>query len=158
FKSYTEKVWGVPATEIKADWAAQRIKNLSLFNAAVNAMMPKRNQKEITSLIEEFQYPKYGPGMLWEKCGDLAEAGGGKVDMEHKALAVHHDGAKAYAVTVEGPDGTRSRYDASAVISSMPIGELVCAMDPPVPDEVDAAARGLSYRSHLSIALVVPDD
>ena len=68
FKTYTEKVWGVPATEIQADWAAQRIKNLSLVKAVVNALLPKRNQKEITSLIEEFQYPKYGPGMMWERC------------------------------------------------------------------------------------------
>src|SRR5438105_135849 len=64
FKTYTEKLWGVPATEIKADWAAQRIKNLSLFKAVANAMLPTRNQKQITSLIEEFQYPKYGPGMM----------------------------------------------------------------------------------------------
>jgi protoporphyrinogen oxidase len=66
FKTYTEKVWGVPAKEIQADWAAQRIKNLNLVNAVVNALLPKRNQKDITSLIEEFQYPKYGPGLMWE--------------------------------------------------------------------------------------------
>ncbi len=68
FKSYTEKVWGIPTDKLPADWAAQRIKNLSLGKAAVNALLPKRNQKEITSLIEEFQYPKYGPGMMWEVC------------------------------------------------------------------------------------------
>ncbi len=62
FKTYTEKLWGVPATEIQADWAAQRIKNLSLMKAVTNAILPSRNQTEITSLIEEFQYPKYGPG------------------------------------------------------------------------------------------------
>ncbi len=76
FKTYTEKVWGVPATEIQADWAAQRIKNLSLFSAVVNALMPSRNQKDITSLIEEFEYPKYGPGMMWERCTELVEAEG----------------------------------------------------------------------------------
>ena len=76
FKTYTEKVWGVPASEIPADWAAQRIKNLSLGKAIVNALLPKRNQKEITSLIEEFQYPKYGPGMMWEVCRDkVVDAG-----------------------------------------------------------------------------------
>src|SRR5437868_8171607 len=82
FKTYTEKVWGVPATEIQADWAAQRIKNLSLFTAIMNALMPKKNQKEITSLIEEFQYPKYGPGMMWEVCTGKVEAQGSKVVME----------------------------------------------------------------------------
>src|SRR5579883_1317405 len=71
FKTYTEKVWGVPATEIKADWAAQRIKNLSLLKAVTNALLPRRNQKEITSLIEEFEYPKYGPGMMWERAREL---------------------------------------------------------------------------------------
>ena len=65
FKTYTEKVWGVPADELQADWAAQRIKNLSLFRAIRNSLAPRRNQKEITSLIEEFAYPKYGPGMMW---------------------------------------------------------------------------------------------
>ena len=82
FKTYTEKVWGVPATEMPADWAAQRIKNLSLVKAIVNALLPKRNQKEITSLIEEFQYPKHGPGMMWERCRDLVEAAGTKVVMD----------------------------------------------------------------------------
>src|SRR5919202_4266499 len=82
FKTYTEKVWGVPATEIQADWAAQRIKNLSLFKAVMNAVLPKRNQKEITSLIEEFQYPKYGPGMMWEVCRDKVVASGTTVAMK----------------------------------------------------------------------------
>ena len=82
FKTYTEKVWGVPANEIQADWAAQRIKNLSFLNAAINALLPKRNQKDITSLIEEFQYPKLGPGMMWERCTELVEKDGGRVLLE----------------------------------------------------------------------------
>ena len=74
FKTYTEKVWGVPVSSMPADWAAQRIKNLSLMSAIVNALTPNRNQKEITSLIEEFQYPKYGPGMMWERCTEQVAA------------------------------------------------------------------------------------
>src|SRR6185295_4618098 len=81
FKTYTEKVWGVPAAEIQADWAAQRIKNLSMMSAIVNAILPRRNQKDITSLIEEFEYPKLGPGMMWERCRDKVEAAGSKVVM-----------------------------------------------------------------------------
>src|SRR3954470_6964339 len=81
FKTYTEKVWGVPATAIQADWAAQRIKNLSLFSAVLNALLPKRNQKDITSLIEEFEYPKYGPGLMWERARDLVVGNGGHVVM-----------------------------------------------------------------------------
>lgn len=65
FETYTEKVWGVPPSKLPSDWAAQRIKNLSLLSAVINALMPKRNQKDITSLIEEFEYPKYGPGQMW---------------------------------------------------------------------------------------------
>ena len=156
FKTYNEKLWGVPATEIQADWAAQRIKNLDLFKAAVNALMPKRNQKEITSLIEEFQYPKYGPGMMWERCRDLVEAAGTKVLMNTPVTVVHHANGAAVAVSATGPDGVASRYDCDHVISSMPITALLKAMDPPVPDDVRRAANDLRYRDFITVALVVP--
>ena len=82
FKTYTEKVWGVPVNEMPSDWAAQRIKNLDLGKAVLNALTPKRNQQQITSLIEEFQYPRrFGPGMMWERCRDLVEGRGGTVLM-----------------------------------------------------------------------------
>ena len=99
FKSYTEKVWGVDASELQADFAAQRIKNLSLFSAVINAIMPKRNQKEITSLIEEFQYPKYGPGQMWEVCRDKVVAAGSTVIMEAKVTGIERSGGKAVGVT-----------------------------------------------------------
>src|SRR5437764_6569854 len=121
FKTYTEKVWGVPATEIQADWAAQRIKNLSLSKAVMNALLPKRNQKEITSLIEEFQYPKYGPGMMWERCRDLVEAKGCSVVMETRVVGIRHEGGRAVAVVAETRDGARTEYPCDHVISSMPI-------------------------------------
>ena len=156
FKTYTEKVWGVPATEIKADWAAQRIKNLSLTKAVMNAVLPRKNQKDITSLIEEFQYPTHGPGMMWERCRELVEAQGSKVVMESAVTKVHHAGGRAVAVTAEH-DGSPTRYDASHVISSMPISTLLKIMDPPVPEEVLRAANGLSYRDFLTVALVVPE-
>ena len=152
FKTYTEKLWGVPATSIQADWAAQRIKNLSLMKAVTNAILPKRNQKEITSLIEEFQYPKYGPGMMWERARELVEARGTKVVMESPVTAVHHEGGKAVAVST-----TTGRHPASHVVSSMPISTLLKIMDPPPPAEVLAAANGLGYRDFLTIALVVPE-
>jgi len=98
FKSYTEKVWGMPADELPADWAAQRIKNLDLKAAILNALTPKRNQKEITSLIEEFQYPKYGPGMMWEVCRDKVEAQGTKVVMESPVVRIRHVDGKAVAI------------------------------------------------------------
>jgi protoporphyrinogen oxidase len=156
FKTYTEKVWGVPATEIQADWAAQRIKNLSLFKAVMNALLPKRNQKDITSLIEEFQYPKYGPGMMWEVCRDKVEAQGSKVVMETRITSIRRDGGRATSVVVES-EGGQTEHACSHVISSMPISALIRAMDPPAPPEVQAAADGLAYRDFLTVALVVPE-
>ena len=156
FKTYTEKVWGVPATEIKADWAAQRIKNLSLGKAVLNALRPRRGQTEITSLIEQFRYPKLGPGMMWERCRDLVEQAGTTVAMNAPVTAVHHEGGRAVGVTAVR-DGRAERLPCDAVISSMPISALVHAMDPPVPPEVARAASGLHYRDFLTVALVVPE-
>src|SRR5947207_6010301 len=97
FKTYTEKVWGVHATEFKADWAAQRIKNLSLFNAVMTALLPRRNQKDITSLIEEFEYPKLGPGMMWERCAELVEKDGGRVLLDARVTRIEHEDGRATA-------------------------------------------------------------
>jgi protoporphyrinogen oxidase len=155
FKTYTEKVWGHPASEMPADWAAQRVKNLSLFSAIVNALMPKRNQKDITSLIEEFQYPKLGPGMMWERCTDLVQAGGSKVHLQTKVTRIHHENGRATAVTATS-GGADTTYPASAVISSMPLSALVQVMDPPAPADVRRAAADLYYRDFLTVALVVP--
>ncbi|MGH9056152.1 MAG: NAD(P)/FAD-dependent oxidoreductase [Acidimicrobiales bacterium] len=157
FRTYTEKVWGHPPSEMPADWAAQRVKNLSLFSAIVNAVLPKRNQKDITSLIEEFEYPKLGPGMMWERCRDLVEAAGSKVVMGSRVVAVRHSGGLATSVLAES-EGGRTEYGASAVVSSMPLSELVRAMDPPVPAGVRHAADSLTYRDFLTVALVVPAD
>jgi protoporphyrinogen oxidase len=156
FKTYTEKVWGVPAEEIQADWAAQRIKDLSLFKAVVNAITPKRNQKDITSLIEEFEYPRLGPGQMWEACRDRVAEAGGEVEMQTAVTAIHHADGKATSVAVSGPHGERT-IDADHVISSMPISALLASMVPAPPDPVLAAARGLAYRDFLTVALVVPE-
>ncbi len=155
FKTYTEKLWGIPATEIQADWAAQRIKNLSLAKAVANAVLPRRKPTAVTSLIEEFQYPKYGPGMMWERCRDLVEAAGTKVHFGAAVTRIGHEGGRAVSVTAAS-DGAETTYPASEVISSMPIGALLAAMDPPVPPDVRRAADGLQYRDFLTVALVVP--
>ena len=157
FKTYSEKLWGIPANELQATWAAQRIKNLSLFNAVVNALMPKRNQKDITSLIEEFQYPKYGPGMMWERCTEKVAKAGGVVTMNTWAKTVHRADGRAVAVTVADVDGER-RVEADHVVSTMPLSQLVQAMDPPAPERVRAAADQLRYRDFLTVALVVPQE
>jgi protoporphyrinogen oxidase len=154
FKTYTEKVWGVPATEIQADWAAQRIKNLTFFSAAMNALMPKRNQKDITSLIEEFEYPKLGPGMMWERCTELVEKDGGRVLLEAPVVRIEHEGGRATTVHYGGE--IPASLPVTDVISSMPLPHLLRAMDPPIPDEVRQAADAIHFRDHMSVALVVP--
>ncbi len=155
FKTYTEKAWGLPATQLTADFAAQRIKNLSLAKAVWNSLLPKRNQKDITSLIEEFEYPKLGPGMMWERCRDLVEAQGTKVVMEAPVVRIRHEGGRAIEVTARTAGGDTT-VPAAEIISSMPITHLLKAMDPPIPPEVAAAADGLPYRDFLTVALVVP--
>jgi protoporphyrinogen oxidase len=160
FKTYTEKVWGMSATEIQADWAAQRIKNLSLTTAVVRALLPariKRSKKDVTSLIDEFQYPRLGPGLMWQRCRALVEELGGHVRLRTRAAAVHHEDGRAVAVTAEY-GGNLVRLDCAEVVSSMPLSELVRVMEPPAPAPVRAAADGLRYRDFLTVALVVPQE
>ena len=157
FKTYTEKVWGVPVSEMPADWAAQRVKSLSLSSAVINALLPKRNQKEITSLIEEFQYPKYGPGMMWERCSELVLSQGSKVTFNARVTRIRHQFGRAVAVVAD-VDGFDTEYPCTDVVSSMPMSALLDAMDPPPPPDVLAAARDLRYRDFLTVALVVPED
>jgi protoporphyrinogen oxidase len=157
FQTYTERVWGHPASEMPADWAAQRVKNLSLFSAIVNAVLPRRNQKTITSLIEEFEYPKLGPGMMWQRCAELVEAAGTKVVLDTAVTAIRVADGRAVSVLASS-EGAETEYLASAVISSMPLSSLVNVIDPPAPAEVRAAAADLSYRDFLTVALVVPTE
>ena len=162
FKTQSEKVWGVPCTEIQADWGAQRIKDLSLFRAVWEALKPKRLRarrepaKQVTSLIDEFNYPKYGPGMMWERCAEIVTAHGTKVILNSVVDRIAHAGGRAVSVTAV-TDGVPTDYECSDVISSMPISELLRSMDPPVPADVLAAANDLRYRAHITVALVVPE-
>jgi protoporphyrinogen oxidase len=163
FKTQSEKVWGVPCTEIQADWGAQRIKNLSLFRAVWEALKPKRvrknadKSKQVTSLIEEFNYPKLGPGMMWERCADIVTDKGTKLVMGTAVSRIEHRDGRAVAVTAVGDAGS-ARYECTDVISSMPIGALLRTMEPPVPAEVLAAADGLRYRDFITVALVMPEE
>ena len=158
FKTYTEKVWGVPVSDMPADWAAQRVKNLDLGKAVLNAIRPRRNQKDITSLIEEFQYPKFGPGMMWERCRDIVEQKGGQVLMGTSVTHITLDKGKVSSVTLRGPDGSIVRQRVSHVISSMPMRDLVGILRPETPQNVAAAGADLHYRDFLTVALVVPRD
>jgi protoporphyrinogen oxidase len=157
FKTYTEKVWGVPVNQMPADWAAQRVKSLSLWNAITNSVLPKRNQKEITSLIEEFQYPKYGPGMMWDRCTELVREKGGKVELNHKVVGVRIERGRAVSVRVVSKDGVAFEQPASHVISTMPMAQLVDVFQPPAPENVVRAGHDLHYRDFLTVALVIPE-
>ena len=163
FKTQSEKVWGVPCTEIQADWGAQRIKNLSLWGAVRDALTPKwlkarmSKDKQVTSLIEEFNYPKYGPGMMWERAAEIVTEAGSTLEFESPVTKVEHADGRAVAVVAER-DGQEARYECTDVISTMPIGALVKAMDPPAPDEVIKAADALRYRDFITVALVVPEE
>jgi len=156
FKTYTEKVWGVPASAIQADWAAQRIKNLSLGKAIVHALLPRRRRTDVTSLIEEFRYPRLGPGMMWEAAAAKVTQAGTRVHLGAVVTRIEHRDGVVVAVEAETPEGP-ARFAATHVVSSMPIGQLVRSFDPPPPPAVLAAADGLRHRDFLTVALVVPE-
>ncbi len=157
FKTYTEKVWGIPCTEIRAEWAAQRIQNLSLGKAILNAAAVNRRSNKIKSLIDEFRYPRLGPGQMWEQCRDRIREMGGEVLMNTKALEIEVENGEAVAVLVEGPEGRR-RIAADHVISSMPVRDLVRALGPVVPEEARLGGEGLRYRDFLVVALMLDQE
>ena len=153
FKTYTEKVWGIPCSEIGADWAAQRIRGLSLTRAVMAALVPGRG-RGIKTLVDAFDYPRLGPGQMWETTRDRLLAGGRTIHLGTDVVAVRHDGRRVTQVVAEGPLGVRE-LAASHVISSMPLRELVEKLDPPPPEKVLKAARALRYRDFLTVALMI---
>ena len=152
FRSYTEKVWGIPPREIRADWAAQRIKNLSLIKAVWNAIS---GANDTTSLIEEFQYPRLGPGQMWEKCADLIDQQGGSVKTRKWVGKVYRDGMRVTAMDVHNEDGSVERVEGDHFVNTMALRDLIHAFDPPPPPEVIAAADDLKYRDFLIVTLVL---
>ena len=155
FKTYTEKVWGIPCETIGAEWAAQRIKGLSLGTAVLNMLMPSRNKDgAIKTLIDEFEYPRLGPGMMWEAVRARVEQAGGTVRLDSRTVAIHHDGTRVHAVEVER-HGERAMQPAHHVISTMPLRDLITGLVPAAPPDVVAAANALKYRDFLTVALIV---
>jgi protoporphyrinogen oxidase len=154
FKTYTEKVWGMPCTEIRAEWAAQRIQNLSLYRAILSAAAVNRRSTDIKTLINEFQYPRYGPGQMWEMCRDRIEEMGGEVLMRHRVESIELEDDRVTAVRVRSPGGVR-RIEGDHVISTMPVRDLVAALEPAPREDVRAAGEGLKYRDFLTVALML---
>jgi len=154
FKTYTEKVWGIPCTEIRAEWAAQRIQGLSLAKAILSAASLNRRSTTIKTLIHEFQYPRFGPGQMWERCRDRVIELGGEVLLEHHAVAIEQRDGRVVGVRARTTAGDRL-IPADHVISTMPIRSLVRALEPAPPAKVAEAAEGLRYRDFLVVALML---
>jgi protoporphyrinogen oxidase len=163
FKSYTEKVWGVPCTQIDAEWGAQRIKELSIWKTIKHflkkSFQPKRvdvAQKETeTSLIEQFLYPKYGPGQMWEEVARKVLERGGKVHMNQSVTEIHVTGNRVSGVTTTDAQGQKSRYDADFVFSTMPVQQLVRSLRTSVPANVREVSEGLIYRDFITVGLLL---
>ena len=164
FKSYTEKVWGVPCEAISAEWGAQRIKGLSLTTAVIHflkkAFSSSRDEAiqqkgTETSLIEKFLYPKYGPGQLWEHAADQIRSQGGEILLGWRATRLFVQGDRITAVEAVSDSGERRRFPADYVFSTMPVRELIDALDTPIPSEVREVSDGLQYRDFITVGLLV---
>ncbi|HWE04677.1 MAG TPA: NAD(P)/FAD-dependent oxidoreductase [Tepidisphaeraceae bacterium] len=156
FKSYTEKVWGTPCTQIGADWAAQRIKGLSLGEAVRNSILGQREGgKIVKTLIDEFRYPRLGPGQLWEACARKVQKSGWRLRLQTRVTHVElRDGAVVSVRAVNGA-GVEERFQADQVFSTMPLRHLLGGMNPSPPASVLNAAAALTYRDFLTVALVL---
>jgi len=162
FKSYTEKVWGMSCRNISADWAAQRIRGLSLGGAIKNALLPQRRPKDrtkvIKTLINSFRYPRLGPGMMWEVCAEKTKAMGGQVEMGSKVTGCGYDNKSGtWQVAYRDQEGTVQTIEVRHVISSAPMRELARGLTPPVSDDAKKAAESLKYRDFLTVMLILKE-
>jgi protoporphyrinogen oxidase len=162
FKSYTEKVWGVPCDKISAEWGAQRIKGLSITKSLIHFLKSATSQKSgdvtqkntETSLIENFMYPKFGPGQLWELVADKVIAMGGEIVTDIDVDRIHCQDGAVVSVGATDVTGRRREFDGDYFFSTMPIQELVRALDAAVPCEVKEISEGLQYRDFITVGLL----
>lgn len=157
FKTYTEKVWGIPCSEINAEWAAQRIKGMSLLQALKNTLFKNNNSNKeevIKTLIDSFHYPKFGPGMMWERMADTVTGNGNELLLNADVEKIYVGNGKVDKVEINLAGGKKI-ISGSHFISSMPIRELIEKIEPPVPEDVYKAATGLNYRDFLTISLII---
>ena len=157
FKEYTEKVWGVPCHEISAEWGAQRVKSLSIGTAVLHALrkaITGGGGSEQTTLIENFLYPKYGPGQMWETVARHFEAAGGRIVRGANVHAIERDANRVSRVRARMADGSEQVFDASSVVSTMPMRELVQALRPAPTPEVMEVGGGLQYRDFITVGLL----
>ena len=160
FKTYNEKVWGMSTKELSADFAAQRIKGLDLGTAIKSALIPQRKGKKgrnsvIKTLIDEFRYPRLGPGQMWERVAQQLAAQGYPVALGHEVVAVRHDGTKVTSIVVRDAGGQTREVVGTHFISTLPIRELINKCEPALPDDVVEAANSLRYRDFLTVAVAI---
>jgi protoporphyrinogen oxidase len=162
FKDYTEKVWGVPCARISAEWGAQRIKGLSVTRAVLHAVRQvasrgKQADDVETSLIEQFLYPRLGPGQLWEVVAEKVEQQGGEILLNHRVERIHRkDFAVRSVEIVNVESGERQELECSHLVSSMPVCDLAKCITPAAPSVVAEVAGALPYRDFLTAGLLVP--
>jgi len=154
FRSYTEKVWGIPGSEIRSLWAAQRIKDFSLGRAILSILGLDRRQ--VTTLIEEFQYPRLGPGQMWDAFATYVAERGVSVNLKQRCVALRHAGGRVESIALRS-NGFFYEHEVDAVVSSIPLSDLVLSLDPPAPPDVQEAARSLRYRDLVLVALMTSE-
>ncbi len=159
FKTYTEKVWGMGTREITADWAAQRIRTMTLAAAIKDSVLPPRtpgsDRDQAYPLMNVFRYPPHGPGQLWEHVAELLKERGSPVQLGHEVLNVRHRDGRAISVLVENEKGEAQEVVATDFISTLPIRDLVNVLEPAAPKTVRDAANALRYRDYLTVVLMI---
>jgi protoporphyrinogen oxidase len=164
FKSYTEKVWGVPCDRISAEWGAQRIKGLSIWSALAHALRKAisgnqggiRQKGTETSLIEQFLYPKHGPGQMWEEVARRIVEGGGEIHAGLRADRILTDGPRVRAVeATRGASGAKETFEGDYFFSTAPVQDLMRCFDAPPPARVLEVSDGLVYRDFITVGLLV---
>ncbi len=163
FKDYTEKVWGVPCDKINPDWGAQRVKGVSVSKTIEHALKKQFkkdesvSQKKVeTSLIEQFMYPKYGPGQMWETVAEAVKAKGGDVLMNQEVIGLVNEGSRVTAVRIKDKrTGKTATTKADYVFSTMPVKELIASFEIPAPEEVKEVSEGLIYRDFITVGLLL---
>jgi protoporphyrinogen oxidase len=157
FKTYTEKLWGIPCDQIQAEWAAQRIKGLSMLSTIKNAIIPDKSGK-IKTLIDEFKYPKFGPGMMYEKMAENVEKAGGMIFKEQEVMHIKHSDFTVTSATIKNSASEEKEYAADNFLSSMPITQLIERLSPPAPSVVLEASKKLTYRSFITISVILKSE
>jgi len=152
FKTYTEKVWGISCSELKAEWAAQRIKDLSLKTALLSMFV--KPKKTIKTLIDEFDYPRLGPGMMWKAVQEAIEQRNGRVQLNSEVIRINRTGSRIDSISVAN-NGDQRTIQGTHFISSMPLTDFVKRLKPEPPSKVLKAAEQLKYRDFLTVCLIV---